>query len=189
MAILNAQHLAPAKGFFEPQRTYNWSLEIALDDAGDQVLITQGLESFPGPDLDLGEIEIPYGNEVRYVAARARFAESTLMVRDFVDIGVANALIKWQRLCYNVDSGSMGLARDYKKMADLVMVAPNQTIARAYKLVGIWPRRFRHGDFSMETQDKVRIECVLRYDRAVPGFGLNTGLGGLNVGILTPPLG
>jgi hypothetical protein len=170
------------------QRTYNWSLEIALDDAGDQVLITQGLESFSGPDLDVGEIEIPYGNEIRYVAAKARYSEATLVVRDFVDIGVANALIKWSRMVYNPESGSMGLARSYKKMADLVMVAPDQSVARAWKLIGIWPRRMRHGDFSMESQDKVRIECVLRYDRAVPGFGLQTGLGGINIGVITPSL-
>jgi hypothetical protein len=188
MPILNAQHLAPAGGFFEPQRQYNWSLEIALDDAGDQVLITQGLESFTGPDLDVGEIELNYGNEVRYVAAKARFAEGALVVRDYVDIGVANALIKWSRLVYNPDTGSIGLARDYKKMADLVLGAPNNTIVRAWKLIGIWPRRLKHGDLNMNNQDQVRIECVLRYDRAVPASGLNTGLGGLNVGILTPAL-
>jgi hypothetical protein len=188
MAILNAQHLAPADGFFEPQKQYNWSLEVALDDAGDQLLITQSLESFSGPDLDVGEIELNYGNETRYVAGKARYAEGALVVKDFVDIGTANALLRWSRQVYNPETGSMGLARDYKKMADLVLVAPNQSVARAWKLVGIWPRRMKHGDYSMNNQDLVRIEMVLRYDRAVPGSGLNTGLGGLNAGTLTPPL-
>ena len=187
-AILNAQHLAPAGGFFEPQRTYNWSLEIALDDAGDQVLITQGLESFAGPDCDMGEIALPYGNEVRYVAGRATFAEAPLVIRDFVDIGTFNALYKWFREVYNSDTGSVGLARTYKKNADLTLVAPNQTVARSWKLIGCWPRRFKHGDYSQETVDKVRVETIIRYDRAVPSFGLNTGLGGINVGSLTPPI-
>jgi hypothetical protein len=188
MAILNAQHLSPAGGFFEVQRQYNWSLEIALDDAGDQVLITQGLESFTGPDCDVGEIELNYGNETRYVAGRAKFQEAPLVVRDFVDIGVFNALMKWFRQVYNSETGAIGLARNYKKNADLVMVAPDQSVARAWKLIGVWPRRMHHGDFSMENVDKVRIECLLRYDRAIPSFGLSTGLGGINVGILTPPL-
>jgi len=189
MGFISAQHLAPSKGFFEPQRNYNWSLEIALDDAGDQILIMQGLESFSAPHESNDEITLEYANERRYVAGKASFAAAELKLKDFVDMGVANAIIKWRRLVYNAETGSIGLARDYKKNADLTLMAPNQSAVRIWKLQGVWPQAAHYGDgLNMAGTDKVLISVTLRYDRAIPGSNLSLGLAGLNAGILTPPL-
>jgi hypothetical protein len=188
MGFISANHLAPAKGFFEPQRTYNWSLEVALDDAGDQILIMQGLESFSAPTEGNDEITLEYANERRYVAGKAVYQTSDLVLKDFVDMGVANAVIKWRRQVYNPETGSIGLARDYKKNADLTLMAPNQSVVRIWKLFGIWPLSVSYGDLNMTTSDKVLVKATLRYDRAVPGANLTQGLAGINAGILTPPL-
>ena len=188
MGFLSASHLAPSKGFFEPQRQYNWSLEIALDDAGDQLLIMQGLESFAAPSESNEEITLDYANEKRYVAGKASFETADLVLKDFVDMGVAHAVIKWRRSVYNPETGSIGLARDYKKNADLTLMAPNQSTVRIWKLFGIWPMAVKYGDLNMTASDKVLISVTLRYDRAVPGSNLTQGLAGVNAGILTPPL-
>jgi len=188
MPNLNAQHLAPATGGYEPQRTYNWELEIALDDAGDQFIISQSLDSFSLPSESQGVIELNHGNEIRYVPGKVRWDAMPLVLKDFVDIGTANALIKWRRLCYNVESGSVGLARDLKKQADVLLRAPDGSVSRFWKLLGLWPMQVRFGDLSMASEDYVRIEVTLRPDRCMPGPGLNTGLSGLNVGVLTPAL-
>lgn len=189
MGFLSANHLAPAKGFFEPQRTYNWSLEIALDDAGDQILIMQGLESFAAPTESNDEIPLHYANEVRYVAGKASYTAPELTLKDFCDMGVANAVIKWRRQVYNPETGSIGLARDYKKNADLTLMSPNQNSVRIWKLYGVWPIRVSYGDgLTMGTSGVVLIKVSLRYDRAVPGSNLTQGLAGINAGILTPPL-
>lgn len=182
MALLSAQHLAPSQGFFEPQRQYNWALEIALDDAGDQVVIMQSLESFEAPKVEVEEIELAYANEYRYVAGKARFDESSLVVKDFVDIGTANALQKWFQQVYNASTGSIGLAKDYKKIADLTLVSPDQSTTRIWKLIGIWPRRVEFGDLDMTGSDKVVLTASLRFDRAVAGVGLNANLSGVNTG-------
>jgi len=188
MGFLSAQHLAPSQGFFEPQRNYNWSLEVALDDAGDQILIMQGLESFTAPEESNDEITLEYGNEKRYVAGKATFQAATLVLKDFVDMGVAQAVIRWRRQVYNAETGSVGLARNYKKNADLTLMAPDQSSVRIWKLHGIWPVSAKFGDLSMSGGDKVLINVGLRYDRAVPGSNLTTGLAGINAGALTPPL-
>lgn len=188
MGFLTANHLAPSKGFFEPQRTYNWSLEIALDNAGDQILIMQGLESFAAPEESNDEITLNYGNEKRYVAGQAAFSTAELVLKDFVDMGVANAIIKWRRQVYNAETGSVGLARDYKKNADLTLMAPNQSVVRIWKLQGIWPSKVHYGDLNMATNGNVLVKVTLRYDRAIPGSNLSVGLAGINAGILTPPL-
>lgn len=188
MGFLSANHLAPAKGFFEPQRQYNWSLEIALDDAGDQILIMQGLESFDTPTEHNEEIVLEYANEKRYVAGKAAFNEAELKLKDFCDMGTAQAIIKWRRQVYNPETGSIGLARDYKKSADLTLTAPNQSSVRIWKLFGVWPKQVHYGSLTMVGSEKVLISVTLRYDRAVPGSNLTLGLAGINAGILTPPL-
>jgi hypothetical protein len=188
MALLNADFLAAGMGNFEPQRTFSWALEIALDDAGDQLLIVQGLETFDGVTMSNEEIELKYANEKRYVAGQAQFEASTLVLKDMVDIGIAEAMIRWRYQVYNPETGSIGLARNYKKNADLTIVAPDQSIARVWKFIGIWPQQFKHGGFDMTTSDKVVVETTLRYDKAIPGSGLNTGLGSINIGSVTIPL-
>jgi len=188
MALLNADFLGASKGFFEIQRSFNWSLEIALDDAGDQLLIVQGLESFDGVTESNDEIELQYANEKRYFAGQATFESSTLVLKDYVDQGVAEAMLRWRRQVYNPETGSIGLAADYKKVADLTLIAPNQEIVRIWKFQGIWPQQFKHGPFDMTSSDKVTIEATLRYDKAIPSTGLNTGLGSINTGSVSIPL-
>lgn len=188
MGFLSANHLAPSKGFFEPQRSYNWSLEIALDNAGDQILIMQGLEAFSAPNESSEEIPLHYGNETRWVSGKASFAAPELTLKDFVDQGVANAVIKWRREVYNAETGSVGLARNYKKSADLTLMAPDQSSVRIWKLKGIWPTAVHYGDLNMTSSSNVLIRVSLRYDRAIPGSNLSTDLGGINAGTLTPPL-
>lgn len=188
MGFLSAQHIAPAGGFFEPQRAFNWSLEIALDDAGDQILIMQGLQSFEAPRESNEEIALDYANERRYVAGKAEYQAGPLVINDYVDQGVASAVIKWRRQVYNAETGSIGLARDYKKNADLTLISPNQNTVRIWKLLGIWPQAVEYGNLDMSANDKVQIGVILRYDRAVPGTNLTAGLSGLNVGFLVPPL-
>jgi hypothetical protein len=184
MAILSAQHLAPALGEFEPQRKYNWTIEIALDDTGDQVIIMRSLLNFSGIVEETEEIAMEFANEVRYVPGKTRFDEATLALRDFVDIGTKNAIIKWRRQVYNAETGSTGLASILKKNASLVLTSPDGSINRVWKLIGVWPKRVAYGDLNMEGSELNQIEVTLRYDRAVPGEGLNTGLGGVNVGVI-----
>jgi hypothetical protein len=173
---------------FEPQRKYDWALEIALDDAGDQVIILQSLESAELPKEENEEIELHYASEVRYVAGKVKYETIPLVLKDFVDIGTANAIIKWRRQVQNAETGSTGLARNYKKNADLSIFAPNQSVTRIWKLIGVWPQKVEYGVLDMKENDKVDITVTLRYDRAVPSVGLNSGLSGLNAGVLAPPL-
>src|SRR5690606_32489215 len=129
--------------------------EIALDDAGDQLLIMQALETFQGPKMEVDDIELNNGNERRYVAGKVTYDELTLTVKDMVDQDVAGACLRWWTEVYNSSTASIGLAAKYKKAADLVLYGPNQEISRFWKLFGVYPKRFDHGDYDMNTSDKV----------------------------------
>jgi len=187
MTLINAQHLAPALGFFEPQRTFSWVLEIGLDDVGDQILIMQSLESFGAPKESNETIELHHGNEVRKVAGKVSFEDITLVLKDFVDSKTAQAVAKWRRLVYNPETGSVGLARDYKKSADLIMFAPDLSSARVWKLFGVWPKDVDYGTLDMTSSDKVTLSLTLSIDRVMPGFaiaipaGINQGMSQLPI--------
>ncbi len=184
MPILNAQHLAAASGFYEPQRSNNWSLEIPLDDVGDQLILIYSQRKIDLPSSSNSAQTINYANEARFVAGPASFGTLSLGVRDFVDIGTANAIIKWRRSVYNPETGSIGLAKNYKKNGDLIVSSPDNSISRVWKLIGLWPETDNFGSLTHDSAGFVDISVTLRYDRAIPGAGLNSNIGGINVGSL-----
>lgn len=188
MVFKSAEHIGPALGGFEIQRDYNWSLEIALDDAGDQLLIMQALQGFSAPKVSQEVIELNYSNERRKFPGRAIHEPLTLVLADFVDQGVAAAVARWHRECYNPETGSVGLASALKKNADLVLYAPDVSSARFWKLFGCWPQNVEYGELAMDGSDFVKINVTIEYDRAVAGQGLNEQLGGINVGFDDPPI-
>ena len=111
------------------------------------------------------EIELPYLNEARYVAGRARYEAIPLVVKDMVDVGVATAVKTWFEQVHNPATHKVGLARNYKKVADIIMIAPDGTLERTWRLHGCWPTYINYGDLDMNSNEIVRIELNLRYDR------------------------
>lgn len=129
------------------------AIELALDAAS---LPTQFVE----------EIELPYLNEARYVAGRARYAAIPLVLKDMVDIGVATACKTWYEQVHNSSTFKVGLARNYKKTADMILIAPDGSLERTWRLHGCWPTEINYGQLDMNSNDIVKIEMNLRYDRA-----------------------
>ena len=131
--------LSQAKGLFEPQRKYNFQLEIFLPNQKDQENISLAVESFQLPSERSEVIVLNYGNVVRNVAGKTSFQARNVVLKDFVDVGTANALVKWRQRVYSPLTDSMGLARDYKTVGTVVLGAPDGTHERYWDLVGLWP--------------------------------------------------
>ena len=129
-------------------------------------IIELALDSSALPTTMVSEIELPYGNERRYVAGRASLDAIPLVVKDMVDIGVATACKTWHEQVHNPATFKVGLARDYKKIADLVVFSPEGSIERSWRLHGCWPTAVSYGALDMNSDDIVRIEMNLRFDRA-----------------------
>lgn len=184
--IISAAHLAPARGFFEPQRSNNWTLEIALDDVGDQLLIMSALEELEIPTTTIQPLELRDGNEVRKVAGSVTFQAVQLTLKDFIDMNVAQAVERWFRQVYNAQTGSIGLARDYKKSADIILTAPDMSRVRVWKLEGVWPSSVSRGRLSKLNVDKIQYTVTLEIDTAYPGVGFS--LLGINPGLTDLPL-
>jgi len=169
MALTNpmsADHIAAEAGSFEPQRSNNFSIEIALE-AADKDLIIMGLQSVPLPNESNDEIEIQYQNEKRYIAGQYTIDSTTLIVRDFVDQDTRGALMRWRKKVYDPATGQVGLAADYKKSANIVLTAPDGSEKRVCKLKGTWPQALTGGNLAMDASDQVLVELTLRVDKAI----------------------
>ena len=162
----DARHLANQNGDFTPQHQNQWLLEIAgLPGADDRDLIFLSLMNFELPKESSVEHELRYGNEVRYVAGQNEYEAIPLIVRDYVDRAVRAAMIAWRRLVYDPATGNVGLPKNYKKTANIVLSASDGSFLRSCRLIGAWPQSLNAGTLSMESADPVQIESNLRYDR------------------------
>jgi hypothetical protein len=102
----------------------------------------------------------------RYVAGRMLYEPIPLVVKDFVDIGTATAIETWQKQVANAETHKVGLAKDYKKVGDLILFAPEGSFERTWRLYGLFPVFVAFGALDMNANDVVRIQATLRYDRA-----------------------
>jgi len=162
---LNADHLAAQEGGYEPQRQSNWELELALPGA-DRETIKLSVVSSSLPPESSDEVELPYGNERRYVAGKTTFDSLPLVVNDFVDQETRAAILRWRRKVYNPATGAVGFAKDYKVDATITLWGPDGTMERECKVQGCWPQAVVPGTLDHGAGDPVQIEVTIRYDKA-----------------------
>jgi len=164
-----ADFLAQARGLFEPQRKYNFAVEFFLVNQKDQENITLAVETFQLPSEKSEVISLHYGNVVRYVAGKTSFAPRQLVLKDFVSVGTANALVKWRQKVYQPLTDAMGFAMDYKTMGTVVLVGPDGTHERYWDLIGCWPAEVSYGDLSQsDVMGTVQITVSMIVDKAIP---------------------
>ena len=168
-----ADHIAAQGGTFEPQRTNNFTVEIALGSA-DKDLIQLSVNNVALPTEANDIIEIRYQNEVRKVAGQATVSDVNLVINDYVDQDVRGALLRWRKQVYDPATGKVGLARDYKKRGNIVLHGPDGSNTRVCKLKGAWLSSLEGGTLDYGSSDKVQITGVLTVDKvswaeSIPG--------------------
>jgi hypothetical protein len=178
-SVISANHLAG--GLFEPQRESDFLIEIHGIQGG-KGTITLSLESSALATESNETVELHFLNEVRYVAGKARYETVPLVVKDFVDVPTRDLLYQWRRQVYNpgpvdrsfgnfvVPVGGIGMARLYKKRADILLFSPSGTHTRVQTLIGVYPEQVVGGTLNMTSSEKVLIEMTLRFDRVEEEF-------------------
>jgi len=161
---LDARHIAAAEGGYVPQTGNIFSLEIAGLDGSDKDLITLSLIDLQPPKESNSVTEIPYGNEVRKLAGRAKVEAMELKVHDWVDRDTRGALMRWRRKVYDPATHIVGLPTVYKKIGDIILAAVDGTHQRVAKCTGIWPSDLDPGRLSQEDDKPVAITCTIQVD-------------------------
>ena len=157
-------------GLFEPQRQDNWRFTVPdLQVPGAQELEV-AVESMNLPTTNIEEVELQFLNSTVYVAGKASPEPSPLVIKDYIDLQVARALLEWHHLAFNPVTGRTGLARDYKKRGRVELFAPNGTAVRTWAMIGCWIPTMNPGALDMTSGDKVLVEATIRFDRGIPNY-------------------
>jgi len=163
---------ADIQGNYEPQRQNNWYFEVSPPSAGVndfKTILSMALDIGFLPNESSGEIEVHFVNERVYVAGKPTFEAGTLTLKDYVDLPVAKAIAEWRKMVYNAETGAIGLAKNYKVDASIVLFAPDGTYKREWILRGCWPQAVNYGaTLDMSTMEVNKIELTLRFDKAYP---------------------
>lgn len=168
MARMGAAHLAPQGGGFEPQRAYDY--EVQLYGVPGQEAIKLSAVSMTVPSPESTPIELPYLNTVIKVAGQAKWSEATLVCRDFVDQQTFAALMEWRAMVQDPESDNTGFAAQYKKQGDVVLIAPDGSNERRYQLIGVWPSKVTPAAVDYTKNDVYTVEVTLQCDKAIPQF-------------------
>lgn len=173
---------------FEPQREnnglivvygqYGWGWPVGV---GTDAAITLSLESFDLPTETNAVLEMHYMNELQKAPSKGRLEDFEVTIKDSVDQEVAAALLQWRRRVYNPTltggglpgpglrkisgQGGLGLCRDFKTSADILLMGPNGGFQRSYSLDGVWPSSLKHGQIDMRSEAQVMLTITLQADR------------------------
>lgn len=160
------------QGNYEVQRQNNWYFEVTPPSGGNndtKRVIELALDVGFLPNESSEPVEIHFVNEVVYVAGKPRFETGTLTLKDYVDQPVMKSVSDWRKKVYDPETGKIGLAKDYKVDASIVLFAPDGTYRREWTLRGCWPESVNYGGtLDMSTMEQNKIEITLRYDKAIP---------------------
>lgn len=174
--MMSADAIAQMKGEYEPQRVNNGVLFIEGLPGADNEIMRLSLDTFPMPKQQNGIVEADYLNEKRKVAGKVTVDDMDIVYKDYVDRAVAKTLWDWRMQVYNPKTGKVGLARTYKKRAEIITFAPNGTGTRVWELYGVWPSNMDPGDLDMAGEDIVKITLSLVVDKAIYAKAAAEGL-------------
>lgn len=178
---ISAYHIATNPDLFETQKTNAFKFIVTgLDNLVDPItgnpianatdVLKQSTFSFDPPSFTQQPITVRMGNTVSKTAGTPEFSDGSLSLHDFVGIETYNVLYAWQCLSFNIKTGRVGLAKDYKKTAYLLEYTTDfSKIVRVWKLYGVFITGLRKDGFDNSgNANEVKISCSLSYDWAEP---------------------
>lgn len=178
---ISAYHIATNPDLYETQKTNAFKFIVTgLDNLIDPVtgnpitnatdILKQSAFSFDPPSFTQQPITVRMGNTVSKTAGTPEFSDGTLNLHDFVGVETYNVLYAWQALSFNIKTGRVGLAKDYKKTCYLLEYTTDfSKIIRVWKLYGVFITGLRKDGFdNSQSANEVKIQCSLSYDWAEP---------------------
>ncbi len=156
--VLDVSSLLPNR--FEPKRKNRWVLQI------------EGIDAFlcktaSRPKVTTEEIEMPFVNSVRYLAAKTRFDKINITLQDAIAPSGSQQVMEWIRLCFESVSGRAGYADFYKRDVQLKMIDPVGTVVELWDIKGAFITSANFGELSYDDHAAMEIQLEVRYDNAV----------------------
>jgi hypothetical protein len=163
---MNADHIAPQEGGFEPQRQNHFDVEFYGVPGIDELSLSIATANMPGTSND--PITIPFRNEERHVAGPARVDDFAISFRDYVDAQVHNAIMTWRLLVFEPASARVGRAATYKRRGKVFLFGPDGEVERSWDLIGVWPTNDPPLAFDSASGDQLLLDVTFKVDKVIP---------------------
>jgi len=142
---------------YEPKRKFRWYLQVDGIDAFT-------LKTAQRPQMTFEETVMDYINTKRYISGKGTPNPLTLTLYDPLSPSASQKVMDWIRLNYEMSTGRMGYAINYKKDFTLKMLDPQGAVAELWDIKGGWVQDSNFGDLDMSSSDNVEITAVIRFD-------------------------
>ena len=178
---------------FEPQRLYNFELQIVgLDtlytadnqgtgngsdglhfgSAAERILVA--CSSFSVPNTEFGTIEIPHYNNTTKYAGKISFGNATLKIEQFLGSFTEQIMTAWSRCVYDPRTQNIGYKADYAKDMYVIQYDSKGGTPRVWKMENAWPAVLPGADWDYNSSERRQITYNIVCDRCVPDYGIDT---------------
>lgn len=179
---------------FEPQRLYNFELQIVgLDtlytadrqgtnangdegvnfgSAAERILVA--CSSFSVPNTEVGTIEIPHYNNTTKYAGKVTFGNATLKIEQFIGSFTEQIMTTWARCVYDPKTQNIGFKNDYAKDMFVIQYDSKGGNPRVWKMENAWPNVLPGSDWDYNSTERRQIQYTIVCDRCVPDYGIDS---------------
>jgi hypothetical protein len=155
---LSVAEMLPNK--FEPKRTFRWVFAI------------EGIDAFlmktaARPQIQTGEVKMPFINHTRYVAGRTEFSTLGVTLYDPIAPSGAQQVMEWIRTHFESVSGRSGYADFYKRDCQIKMLDPIGTVVELWDVKGAFITDANFNELNYDSENPTEISMTLRFDNCV----------------------
>ena len=144
------------------RRTNNFTLTIQGVSAEDNNLELVVDRAFI-PSLEIGVITLTHGNDSKTFAGQATWQGGEVTINDTLNKAELDALIEWQKEVYDPETGAVGHAHVYKKLATLTEFSGNAQYVREWTFP-VWISGLRFGDLDASNANLKQVSATLQVD-------------------------
>lgn len=166
MSRMSAAHIAPQGGGYEPQRQNNFEVQLYGVPGADVIVLST--QSFAPSGAKNDVITLGYLNEKIKVAGQGSWDDAQLTVRDMVDQQTFASLMEWQKMVQDPITGFIGFASQYKKQGDVILMAPDGSVERKFKMIGVWPTSVKGAQLQHDQSGQYTVTVSLSIDKVIP---------------------
>ena len=179
---------------FEPQRLYNFELQIVgldklytADNPGTGSYSDEGIHfgsaaerilvacsSFSVPDTTFGMIEIPHYNNTTKYAGKVEFGDASLVVEQYLGAFTEQIMTTWARCVYDPRTQNIGYKADYAKDMYVIEYDAKGGTPRVWKMENAWPNVLPGADWDYSSSDRRQMTYTIKCDRCVPDYAIDT---------------
>lgn len=136
-------YLHPYFQKLDPERDWLYRLELSLTSIGlatglDVLSINASTVSIPSPVA--GEVIVSQLNQDVKFSGRATLADMTVTFFTAYNQDAVEILEQWGRKVFDPETEVMGYSEEYKVDGDFIVLYPNLTPFKLYKLKGVFPK-------------------------------------------------